>query len=108
MKRAIVILVCLFFIVPLFAEAEAQPGSVIEKGIASKDPLLVPMTICWAMIVSSKIPIYAISMTAEKIRTTPMGTASEIPNPSVPKNTITTPNDYTSPFLIVMSFFHSR
>ena len=35
MKRAIVILVCLFFIVPLFAEAEAQPGSVIEKGIAS-------------------------------------------------------------------------
>ncbi len=35
MKRAIVILICLFFIVPLFAEAEAQPGSVIEKGIAS-------------------------------------------------------------------------
>ncbi len=28
-------MVCLFFLAPLFAEAEAQPGSVIEKGIAS-------------------------------------------------------------------------
>jgi len=28
-------MVCLFFLTPLFAEAEAQPGSVIEKGIAS-------------------------------------------------------------------------
>jgi len=35
MKRAIVIMVCLFIIVPLFAEAEVLPGSVIEKGIAS-------------------------------------------------------------------------
>ncbi|MDY0287352.1 MAG: septal ring lytic transglycosylase RlpA family protein [Sphaerochaeta sp.] len=35
MKRVIVILVCLLFVVPLFAEAEAQPGSIIEKGIAS-------------------------------------------------------------------------
>jgi len=35
MKRAIVILVSLFCMVSLFAEAEAQPGSVIEKGIAS-------------------------------------------------------------------------
>ncbi len=35
MKRAIVLLIALLCIVPLFAEAEAQPGSVIEKGIAS-------------------------------------------------------------------------
>ena len=35
MKRAIVLLIALLCIVPIFAEAEAQPGSVIEKGIAS-------------------------------------------------------------------------
>lgn len=35
MKRAIVIAICLLCLIPLFAEAEILPGSVIESGIAS-------------------------------------------------------------------------
>lgn len=35
MKRALAFMICLLFVLPLFAEAEAQPGSIIEKGIAS-------------------------------------------------------------------------